>query len=196
MCRPFLRFRKPEGELKGLEFTEEGVMFTGFPEADDGQAFIQLASLMNKAALKAKWVLPRPVSTENEKYIFRIWLIRLGMEGKDYAKTRTSLLTRLSGNAAFKDAAMETRWKAKRKAAGPEEGKTNAPGGEHVSEESAVAGRAPSMPDTPLPVEESETSADDEAPADVEAPAADEAPAAVDESHAEEDVSTGEETNE
>ncbi|MBQ1491930.1 MAG: hypothetical protein IIZ39_08205 [Blautia sp.] len=62
---------------------------------------------MNKVAQESKRVLPRPVEEENEKYIFRIWLIRLGMAGKEYAQTRKILLEPLAGNSAFKDKAMK-----------------------------------------------------------------------------------------
>ena len=74
---------------------------------------------MNKVAQESKRVLPRPVEEENEKYIFRIWLIRLGMAGKEYAQTRKILLEPLAGNSAFKDKAMEERWKEKRKVKEP-----------------------------------------------------------------------------
>lgn len=107
------------GELEGLEITEDKIIFTGFPETTDSdtiQTFMHLAALMNKLALEAKRISPRPVCEDNEKYIFRIWLLRLGMAGPDYAAARRILLTPLSGNAAFKDRAMEDRWKEKQTA--------------------------------------------------------------------------------
>ena len=44
----------------------------------------------------------------------RIWLLSLGMGGDEFKTARRVLLASLSGNAAFKDAAMEQRWKEKR----------------------------------------------------------------------------------
>ena len=41
---------------------------------------------------------------DNEKYIFRVWLIRIGMQGEEFKTTRKILLENLSGNAAFKTA--------------------------------------------------------------------------------------------
>ena len=108
------------GCLQGLEITSDAITFTGFPEAADPeriQVFTQLAALMNRLALEQKHTLPRPVVAENEKYIFRIWLLRLGMAGAEYKTARRILLAPLSGNAAFKDEAMQERWKEKRKAA-------------------------------------------------------------------------------
>ncbi|MBQ1492494.1 MAG: hypothetical protein IIZ39_11100 [Blautia sp.] len=106
-----------EGGMKGLTITPERITFNGFPWTEDDdkvKAFTQLVTLMGKMALKTKRVLARRVEADNERYIFRIWLIRLGMSGKEYATARKVLLGPLSGNAAFKDKDMEDRWKAKR----------------------------------------------------------------------------------
>lgn len=56
------------------------------------------------------------MAAENEKYSFRIWLISLGMKGDEFKTARRILLAPLSGNAAFKDEAMQNRWKEKQKA--------------------------------------------------------------------------------
>lgn len=107
------------GALEGLVIEEDRITFAGFPLTDDPKrtkAFMQLASLMNRMAKEQKHTLARPVTVENEKYSFRIWLISLGMKGEEYAQTRKVLLAPLSGNAAFKDEAMQNRWKEKQKA--------------------------------------------------------------------------------
>ena len=107
------------GALEGLEFTEDVVTFTGFPETDRPDhihTFTALASLMNRMALEQKHTLARPVTAENEKYSLRVWLISLGMKGEEYKTARRILLAPLSGNAAFKDEAMQNRWKEKQKA--------------------------------------------------------------------------------
>lgn len=105
--------------LEGLEITEDRISFTGFPATTDPvrvRTFTQLAALMNKLALEQKHTQARRTREENERYIFRIWLLRLGMTGPEYAKARAILLRPLSGSAAFKDQAMEERWKANRRA--------------------------------------------------------------------------------
>ncbi len=103
-------------DLKGLEITEETISFTGFPGGVDPEhvhAFTVLASFMNTLALKSNRVLARPVNDENEKYIFRVWLIRLGMAGPEYSEVRRLLLEPLSGNTAFRDQDMKDRWQEK-----------------------------------------------------------------------------------
>lgn len=107
------------GALEGLVIEEDRITFAGFPLTDDPKktkAFMQLASLMGRMAKEQKHTLARPVTAENEKYSFRIWLITLGMKGDEYAQTRKILLAPLSGNAAFKDEAMQNRWKEKQRA--------------------------------------------------------------------------------
>lgn len=105
--------------LTGLSFEEDKVSFTGFPFTDDTekvQAFQQLVCRMNKLAKEQKRTLAREVDDSNERYIFRIWLLRLGMAGSEFKTARRVLLAPLSGNAAFKDSAMEDRWKEKQAA--------------------------------------------------------------------------------
>ena len=105
--------------LTGLSFEEGKVSFTGFPATEDPDkvtAFQQLACQMSKLAKEQKRTLAREVDESNERYIFRIWLLRLGLEGPDFKTARKVLLAPLSGNAAFKDSAMEERWKEKQNA--------------------------------------------------------------------------------
>ncbi|MBQ9037878.1 MAG: hypothetical protein IJ119_00130 [Clostridia bacterium] len=106
-------------DLIGLTITDEAITFTGFPLSDDPekiQAYTQLAAQMNRLAKEQKRTQAKAVDTKNEKYIFRIWLLALGMGGDEYKTTRRMLLAPLSGNAAFKDQAMEDRWKEKQAA--------------------------------------------------------------------------------
>ena len=105
--------------LRGLFFEDDRVSFTGFrftEDADKVQAFQQLVCQMNKLAKEQKRTLAREVDESNERYIFRIWLLRLGMAGSEFKTARRVLLSPLSGNAAFKDSAMEERWKANQNA--------------------------------------------------------------------------------
>ena len=106
-------------DLIGLTFTNDAITFTGFPLSDDQesiQAFTQFAAQMNWLAKEQKRTQAKTVDTTNEKYIFRIWLLALGMGGDEFKITRRVLLAPLSGNAAFKDQAMEQRWKEKQTA--------------------------------------------------------------------------------
>jgi hypothetical protein len=106
-------------DLTGLDFSDGKVSFTGFPfteDADRVKAFTQLAAQMNKLAKEQKRTMAKTVDATNEKYIFRIWLLALGMGGDEFKTARRVLLHPLTGSAAFKDQAMEDRWKAKQAA--------------------------------------------------------------------------------
>jgi hypothetical protein len=54
------------------------------------------------AVTQLKYASAKPINTDNEKYAFRTWLIRLGMTGNEYKSTRKLLLQNLSGNGAFR----------------------------------------------------------------------------------------------
>ena len=106
-------------DLIGLTITPDAITFTGFPLTDEPgktQAFTQLAAKMNWLAKEQKRTQAKTVDTTNEKYVFRIWLLALGMGGDEFKTARRVLLAPLTGNAAFKDQAMEDRWKAKQAA--------------------------------------------------------------------------------
>ena len=96
------------GALQGLSFDDTKLTFDGFaevPDADHAQTFQHLAVAMNEMALTQKRVQAREESSENEKYVVRIGLIRLGMNGDEYKTDRKILLKNLSGNAAFRNVA-------------------------------------------------------------------------------------------
>ena len=103
--------------LIGISITDDSVMFTGFPEEnhpDRLQSFRDLAELMNRQARTQKRIQAIIVDEENEKYSFRIWLVRTGMGGEEYKKSRKYLMNNLSGHTAFKDKEMAERWKERR----------------------------------------------------------------------------------
>ena len=104
--------------LVGLTITTDKITFT-FPATDDAdnvKTFTQLAAQMNKSAKAQKRVMAKLTDVSNEKYIFRIWLLALGMGGEEFKTARRMLLHPLTGSAAFKDQAMEDRWKEKQAA--------------------------------------------------------------------------------
>lgn len=105
--------------MAGIQLTEEQITFTGFPVPADkahADAFCQLAALMNGMALSQKRIQAKEVNTDNEKYAFRIWLLRLGMNGDDYKSTRKLLMENLGGHAAFRTPEEAEKAKAKNKA--------------------------------------------------------------------------------
>jgi hypothetical protein len=64
------------------------------------QANINARRLKRNVAAKVK-------VTDNEKFTFRTWLLRLGMVGDEYKLARKILLQNLSGNSAFRNPAKE-----------------------------------------------------------------------------------------
>lgn len=112
-------YTEAHGGMEGLKITEEQISFTGFPIPADKahtDAFCQLATLMNGMALSQKRIQAKKVNTDNEKYAFRIWLLRLGMNGEDYKSTRKVLMENLGGHAAFRTPEEAEKAKVKNKA--------------------------------------------------------------------------------
>ncbi len=91
-------------DLIGLTVEDDHISFSGFPfieDADRIKAFTQLAAQMNMAAKERKRIQLKAIDATNEKYIFRIWLLSLGMGGEEFKTARRILLAPLSGSAAF-----------------------------------------------------------------------------------------------
>lgn len=96
-----------KGGCPGFSFDfEQGQInlkwFNGSLEKDKITTFIQLALAINQQALVQKHSTPRATVTDNEKYTFRVWLLRLGFIGDKYKTSRKILLSSLSGNGSFK----------------------------------------------------------------------------------------------
>ncbi len=105
--------------MKGVKLDEDKVVFTGFPETSDADtlmAFQHMAEKMNRQAIEQKRIQAKVVNDENEKYSMRTWLVRIGMGGSEYKKTRKILMEHLDGHTAFKTQADADRWKAKQAA--------------------------------------------------------------------------------
>ena len=103
-----------EEQPLGIAFSEERISFTGFPfDAQRVKAYTELAALMVKGAKEAKRVNPKETVEENEKYYMRIWLGRLGLDGKDAKETRRVLLENLKGHTAFRTEADKEKWMEK-----------------------------------------------------------------------------------
>lgn len=101
---------------KGIEFASDEISFTGFPPTKDSdliKAFTELAGFMSKLAINMNRVELRKADLSNEKYYFRIWLVRLGFEGEEYKISRKLLLENLSGNSAFRTVEQQEAHKAK-----------------------------------------------------------------------------------
>ena len=78
--------------------------FNGTLHAGEVKSYIQLCLAISHQALTTKAASPTRPDTDNPKYTFRCWLLRLGFIGDEFETARTHLLKRLPGNAAWRQA--------------------------------------------------------------------------------------------
>ena len=76
--------------------------FKKMPDSDECQAFTDFIGKLAEHSKKQKRISSKVKETENEKYAFRCFLLRLGFIGTEYKKQRKILLSRLNGSSAFK----------------------------------------------------------------------------------------------
>lgn len=106
------------GETRGISFSDTAVILI-FPlpnESERSKAYTELAAAMLAKAKEAKRVSPAEQKPENEKYYFRIWLIQLGLGGKDSKDIRKALMEKLVGHSAFRTDEEAEKFKADQKA--------------------------------------------------------------------------------
>lgn len=77
--------------------------FNATLHAGEVKAYIHLALAISHQALESKSASPIRLVTDNPKYAFRCWLLRLGFIGEEFASTRQHLLKHLDGNSAWRD---------------------------------------------------------------------------------------------
>lgn len=88
-----------------VERTETTLKFPWFKFGIDGatvSAYSRFIGALCAAAKEQKRVSAKEKPVENEKYAFRVFLLRLGFVGDEYKAARKILLQNLSGNSAFK----------------------------------------------------------------------------------------------
>lgn len=87
-----------------FEIRDDRIAFPWFDEvdADSAKAYTHFISALCRMAKEAKRVTAREKETENEKYAFRCFLLRLGFIGAEYKAERKILLKNLEGSSAFK----------------------------------------------------------------------------------------------
>lgn len=86
------------------EITEEKVIFAWFPlttEPDEVAAYTEFVSRLCNLAQQLKRVQAKEKKSENEKYTFRCFLLRLGFIGDEHKIARKILLKNLTGNSAW-----------------------------------------------------------------------------------------------
>ncbi len=83
--------------------TIEFRMFNSTLHAGEVKSYIQLCLAISHQALIQQRAFRSKTQTDNEKYTFRTWLLRLGLIGKEFETARKHLLKNLEGNIAWRD---------------------------------------------------------------------------------------------
>ncbi len=88
-----------------IEVTDSTVRFPWFSDcnADESKAYTHFVSALCDLAANAKRVTAKERETDNDKYAFRCFLLRLGFIGSEYKTERKILLRNLTGSSAFKN---------------------------------------------------------------------------------------------
>ena len=91
-----------------IKVEDEKISFPWFPEMpepDEAKAYTEFIAAICRMSKEQKCISAMERSTDNEKFTFRIFLIRLGFIGDEYKTTRRILLQNLSGNSAWRNGA-------------------------------------------------------------------------------------------
>lgn len=91
-------------EFRLFQFSNPHDGKKGGIHAGELKSYIQLCIAMCELAHEIKYASPKPQQTENEKYAFRCWMLRLGFIGDEFATAREILLRNMDGNAAWRQA--------------------------------------------------------------------------------------------
>lgn len=87
-----------------IQVTEKTVDFPWFTAEQDGDAdaYCTFISMLCEFAQNRNRINNKPDTSDNEKYAFRCFLLRIGMIGTDFKATRKVLLRNLTGSSAFR----------------------------------------------------------------------------------------------
>lgn len=95
-----------DGTLPVIRTPDGKLCFEWFPyteNADEVEAYAVFISKLCAAAKAQKRVTATEKPLDNEKFAFRVFLIKLGFVGSEHKTSRRILLRNLSGNSAFKN---------------------------------------------------------------------------------------------
>lgn len=84
--------------------TIEFRIFNSTVHAGEIKAYIQFCLAVSYQALIQKKASPKRTVTDNEKYAFRCWMLRLGLNGDEFKTCRHHFLKNLEGNSAWRHA--------------------------------------------------------------------------------------------
>ena len=64
-------------------------------------AYVNLCLAMSAQAIAQRSTIMRKTRSDNELFTFRVWLVRLGLNGDEFRETRDLLLAHLDGDRAW-----------------------------------------------------------------------------------------------
>ncbi len=85
--------------------TVEFRLFNSTLHAGKVKAYLQFCLALSNQALTQKTASARRTYTDNEKYTFRCWMLRLGLNGDEFKTCRLHFLANLTGNSAWRNVA-------------------------------------------------------------------------------------------
>lgn len=96
-------FTKGTIEFRLFQFADPANGKRNGLHAGELKAYIQLCLAMSQLAKQLRSASCKPQQTENEKYAFRCWMLRLGFIGEEFATAREILLRNMDGNASWRN---------------------------------------------------------------------------------------------
>ena len=82
--------------------TVEWRCFNSALHAGKVAAYVNLCLAMSAQAITQRSAVMRKTQSDNELYTFRVWLVRLGLNGDEFKNTRDHLLANLEGDRAWR----------------------------------------------------------------------------------------------
>lgn len=82
--------------------TVEFRCFNSTLHAGRAAAYINLCLAMSAQAIAQRSTVMRKTQSDNELFTFRVWLVRLGLNGPEFKNTRNHLLANLEGDRAWR----------------------------------------------------------------------------------------------
>ena len=82
--------------------TVEWRCFNSTLHAGKVAAYVNLCLAISAQAIAQRSTVMRKTHSENELFTFRVWLVRLGLNGPEFKETRDQLLKNLSGDRAWR----------------------------------------------------------------------------------------------
>ena len=82
--------------------TIEWRCFNSTLHAGRAKAYVNLCLAMSAQAISQRTSVMRKTVSDNELFTFRVWLVRMGLNGDEFKNTRDHLLANLQGNRAWR----------------------------------------------------------------------------------------------